>query len=664
MNFNKTESIASAATIPGQLENTRLPRLLAGLFFGGLILVALVLISRYSFLLFHSLAEIFSIIIAGCFFTLAWNTRHYMNNDFFVLMGVVSLFTSGIDILHMLAYKGMGLFPGHDANLPTQLWIASRYFQSIALLAAVLKMLWFSEQRRPVNAYFAFAACAVITAILFGAIFERVFPTCFVEGSGLTSFKKISELIISSILLISMLLLWRARSRFDRSVLGLLLASTGLMTLADLAFIFYVGVYDFSNLLGHIFKIVAFYLLYLATILTGLRRPYALMFRDLKQIEENLRALLAEKEDLLREIHQQVRQNRDTEAALRERTERYQLVVAGSRAAIWDWDVPNKRVFFSPQWKALRGYAEGEVSDREAEWRSGIHPDDASRVLAAVQAHFDGKTPVFDEEYRIHCKDGSWKWIADRGLAMRDATGRVLRMAGSETDITGRKRADEALRTSLAEKEVLLKEVHHRVKNNLAAIMGLLDLEGQALNDGLARTALAELSTRIRSMALVHEQLYRSENFSRINFKDYLEALIAHLRLSYERSGNIHVCVTAAGVVMGLDNAVPCGLLITELVTNVFKYAFPEGRPRGGAGSCEIIVSAEWDGTAYALTVADNGVGLPADLDWMNTKTLGLVLVRMLGQHQLQGRIELDRTSGTIFRLWFVPKGGGMMNAE
>ncbi|MFH0726746.1 MAG: transporter substrate-binding domain-containing protein [Pseudomonadota bacterium] len=219
--------------------------------------------------------------------------------------------------------------------------------------------------------------------------------------------------------------------------------------------------------------------------------------------------------------------------------------------------------------------------------------------------------------------------------------------------------AEAALRGSLAEKEVLLKEVHHRVKNNLAAIMGLLDLERQTLADEAARTALTELSSRIRSMALVHEQLYRSEDFSRIDFKAYLDALVAHLYSSYVRSGDIHVSISAESLVMGLDNAVPCGLLITELMTNAFKYAFPAGRPREGACNCAITISAEWDGAAYTLIVADNGVGLPADLDWMKANSLGLVLVRMLGQHQLQGRIELDRDGGTTFRLRFTPKGQG-----
>jgi len=216
----------------------------------------------------------------------------------------------------------------------------------------------------------------------------------------------------------------------------------------------------------------------------------------------------------------------------------------------------------------------------------------------------------------------------------------------------------EALRTALSEKEVLLKEVHHRVKNNLAVILGLLDLQGQMISDESARASMMELSNRIRSMALVHEQLYQSNDFSQIDFQDYLETLCVHLRSSYHLSGDISVSVSAVGVMMGLDIAVPCGLLITELVTNSFKHGFPASRSRTWAGGCKIDVSAQWDGIAYTLAVADNGVGLPAGLDWSNTKTMGLVLVKMLGQHQLHGRIEVDCTGGTMFRLRFAPSKG------
>ena len=211
------------------------------------------------------------------------------------------------------------------------------------------------------------------------------------------------------------------------------------------------------------------------------------------------------------------------------------------------------------------------------------------------------------------------------------------------------------MQTALTEKEILLKEVHHRVKNNLMAIMGLVDMQGQAMDIEPAKSALKELCSRIRSMALVHEQLYQSQDFSRIDFQGYLESLITHLRSSYEEQRDIGVTVNAAGIEMCLDSAIPCGLLITELVTNAFKYAFPAGRHRAVDLHCEITVEVERDGESYTLTVADNGIGMPAGMDWTKAETLGLQLVRMLGEHQLQGRIEMNQTDGTMFRLRFSP---------
>lgn len=139
---------------------------------------------------------------------------------------------------------------------------------------------------------------------------------------------------------------------------------------------------------------------------------------------------------------------KQAEEELREKQHAYELVVAGAEAAVWDWDVPAGRVRFSPRWKELRGLSNEELSDRVEEWSERIHPDDYERVTAAVRAHFEGRTPVFAEEYRIRHKDGHWLWILDRGLAGRDAKGRIVRMAGSETDITARKQAEQALRES------------------------------------------------------------------------------------------------------------------------------------------------------------------------------------------------------------------------
>lgn len=143
-----------------------------------------------------------------------------------------------------------------------------------------------------------------------------------------------------------------------------------------------------------------------------------------------------------------VTEQREAEMALKDREQRYELVLAGAGAAIWDWDVPAKRVHYSPQWKRLRGCAEDELTDSEDEWKKHIHPDDVDRVMKAVTAHFEGRTEAFSEEYRVRHKDGRWIWILDRGLALRDDAGNVIRMAGSETDISKRKQAEEALRQS------------------------------------------------------------------------------------------------------------------------------------------------------------------------------------------------------------------------
>ena len=153
---------------------------------------------------------------------------------------------------------------------------------------------------------------------------------------------------------------------------------------------------------------------------------------------------------------QDVTERKQVEAELQERIARYELVLDGAQDAIWDWDVPNKRVHFSSRWKALHGFAEDEVGNDEEAWSANIHPDDSVRVLAAVQSHFVGKTHFFCEEYRIHCKDGSWKWIVDRGICQRDTSGQVIRMSGSENDITDRKLAESALRERETELRLIM----------------------------------------------------------------------------------------------------------------------------------------------------------------------------------------------------------------
>jgi signal transduction histidine kinase len=248
------------------------------------ILCGLYVASLYSYLLFHSLAEVFSIVVACGIFMVAWNARSFMGMDCFVFLGIAYLFVGGLDFVHTMAYTGMGVFPGHATNLPTQLWIAARYLESGSLLIAPLII---GRRLRP---DITFLGYALVTAVLLGSIFYwEIFPVCFIEGVGLTPFKKVSEYIISIVLFASMGILFSKRNEFDRGVLRLLMASIGVTIGSELAFTFYVHAYGFSNLVGHYLKIVSFYLIYKAVIEMGLIRPYSLMFRNLSLSEEALK---------------------------------------------------------------------------------------------------------------------------------------------------------------------------------------------------------------------------------------------------------------------------------------------------------------------------------------------------------------------------------------
>jgi PAS domain S-box-containing protein len=239
--------------------------------------------SRYNYLLFHVLGELFSIAVACGIFMVAWNSRRFLQNNYILFLGISFLFVAGLDLTHTLAYKGMNVFKGYDTNLPTQLWISARYMGGLSLLIAPLFL------GRTLNVNRLFAVYAGVFTLLMLSIFGGVFPVCFVEGVGLTPFKKISEYIISLILVGSIYMLHKNREVFDRKVLHLLYAAIVLTICSELAFTFYVSAYGFSNLVGHYLKIVSFFLIYKAVIETGLREPYSLLFRDLKLSEDALR---------------------------------------------------------------------------------------------------------------------------------------------------------------------------------------------------------------------------------------------------------------------------------------------------------------------------------------------------------------------------------------
>lgn len=207
-------------------------------------------------------------------------------------------------------------------------------------------------------------------------------------------------------------------------------------------------------------------------------------------------------------------------------------------------------------------------------------------------------------------------------------------------------RSEEAIRASLREKETLLKEIHHRVKNNLQVIASLLRLQSRYLKDDESRAIFEESQNRVHSISLVHEKLYRADDLARIDFNDYLVTLTRGLTDSWGSGSSIQVNVQAEGVQLTVDTAIPCGLIVTELVTNALKHAFPNG-----SGGSILVAAQDCDGS-MTLTVQDDGKGLPEKIDFRKSGSLGLELVNSLVR-QLGAKLGITRSPGTTFHIEF-----------
>jgi PAS domain S-box-containing protein len=282
------------------------------------------------------------------------------------------------------------------------------------------------------------------------------------------------------------------------------------------------------------------------------------------------------------------------------------------------------------------GYEEGELCGRSfAEISESVESDDDTAAEPA--------------ELALIAADGSRLSVTVSSAVLEDDAGRVEGIVRVAQNVSDRRRAEAELRQSLAEKEALLKEVHHRVKNNLQIISSLLNLQEEELEDPLTERRFRESQNRIRSMALIHELLYRSEDLTRIDFADYLDQLVHHVVRSYGPAGQgVRPVLSVEPETMDLDCAIPCGLIVTELVANAIEHAFPE---RGGS----VAVSFRTENGRHRLSVADDGIGLPPEIDPQRSDSLGLKLVAALAR-QLGGELELAVDRGTEFSITYDPR--------
>jgi PAS domain S-box-containing protein len=368
----------------------------------------------------------------------------------------------------------------------------------------------------------------------------------------------------------------------------------------------------------------------------ALRRAYDEMEM---RVQERTAALAEANQDLRAEIDVRTR----TEDALRDSITRIRLIADNLPALIAYVDADQYYRFVNKRFEEW--YATADMVGKDLRTVAGEAGYES--IQAQVNAALAGEETVF--EYARRYPDGQSRYVQISYIPHFAPDRQVLGFFTLVQDLTAFKTAEEQVKASLEEKVVLLKEIHHRVKNNLQVISSLLYLQADKVRDQQLREILQDSQNRVKSMALIHEKLYQAKDLSRVDLGEYIRNLVSYLlRAHSSQKSDIRLHIQAEDIFLGIDTAMPCGLIINELVSNALKHAFPNGK----SGEIHINLNTGQN-NLFCLEVWDNGIGFPAEIDFQNTPSLGLQLVNTL-VHQLDGAIELHRNGGTQFTIHFA----------
>ena len=637
----------------------------------------LYLLSVANYLLFHSVAELFSVLVAFSTFAIAWNSRRFLSNGYLLFLGIAYLFVGVVDLVHALTYQGMGIYPESGANLPTQLWIAARYLESGSLVAATL----FFDKR--LNHRLTLAGYGLGTILIFWSVGRPgLFPDCFVEGSGLTPFKIGSEYLICLLLAGALILLRRRRDKFTPQVFCLLVGAILLTIVAELAFTFYVSVYGLSNLIGHIFKIASVYLIYRAIIQTGLVRPYELIFRNLKQSEAALAAANTELENRVAErtveltrtntlLQREVEEHRRAE----EKLELLAAIVESSTDAIIGQDLAGTILSWNRGAEALYGYPADEVVGRSiALLLPPAADDELQPLLTRIQA---GERVDRHETIRVG-KGGNRVEVSLTLSPIRNRQGHIVGVSSIARDISPRKKLEAQLRQAQKMEAIgtLTGGIAHDFNNVLTAIIGFANMVEMKLakDHPLHGHVTQILAAADRAANLTRSLLAFSRKqpveIKPVDLNELLSGLGKMLRRLIPESIELKLEPAAEELTIRADGG-QIEQVLLNLATNARDALAAGGAVRVTTARVELdedYCTAHGFGAAggYALlTFADNGPGMAESVrqhifePFFTTKEVGkgtglglAVCYGIVEQHQGHISCYSEPGRGTTFRIY------------
>jgi PAS domain S-box-containing protein len=365
-------------------------------------------------------------------------------------------------------------------------------------------------------------------------------------------------------------------------------------------------------------------------------------------LEVTLLKITLNQEDILHVTWYDITERKKAEQALRINEDRLSKIHHAANDGMWDWDLKSNDVYFDPRYYEMAGYSANEFDASFEAFQERVHPEDLANVLSQVEKHLHGETERYKVEFRFKKKNGEWMWIAGRGIIVERAEdGTPTRFIGTHQDITERKEAEKEIQKQLAEKETLLKEVHHRVKNNIQNIESYLMLQQDSTNNSEAKKILIDAISRVQSMRILYDRLLLSEDQQEIPIKNYIHNLIDSIQniFSEKKQISIHKQIDEFNILA--NSAITLGIIINELLTNAFKYAFPK-KAQG-----TISLSIKKIGNQVTVIVHDNGIGIDDTIQKNTSSGFGLTIVKMLVE-QLNGTYTAEKDNGTKSIIHFL----------